>query len=224
MLRIDPEYINIFTKHWSFPIGKVLLILLGIYILCRMIFTSSDDDSENEFFYIMYIKFPMASIIVVTLWFIPPINGPAMNQAIKQYQTNHKTEIRTNHDDFNKEKGNLPEFGETTLIKTKDGLFQSKLETESIEQVGIKKVDIDTSGASDNDDDKNKNKKKNYTLNIIELPNDTEQPITTMVKVFKNKQLEGKYIIETNYETLRYIIRNKRIVQYDEKYNKLRFK
>lgn len=222
MLRIDPEYIKIFTKHWSFPIGKVLLILLGIYILCRMAFTSSDDNPENEFFYIMYIKFPMASIIALILWYIPPLNGPAMNQAISQYQTNYKTEIRTNHDDFNKEKGNLPEFGETTLIKTKDGLFQSKLETESIEQFGIKKVDIDTSGVSDNDND-DKNKKKNYTLSVIELPNNTEQPITTMVKVFKNKQLEGKYIIETNYETLSYIIRNKRTVQYDEKHNKLRF-
>ena len=222
MLRIDPEYINIFTKHWSFPIGKVLLILLGIYIICRMVFTSSDDNPENEFFYIMYIKFPMASIIAVTLCYLPPINGPAMNQAISEYQANHKTEIRTNHDDFNKEKGNLPEFSETTLIKTKDGLFQSKLETESIEQVGIKKVDIDTSGLSNNDNDNNQ--KKNYTLNIIELPNDTEQPITTMVKVFKDKRLEGKYIIETNYETLSYIIRNKRTIQYDEKYNKLRFK
>lgn len=222
MLRIDPEYINIFTKHWSFPIGKVLLILLGIYILCRTTFTSSEDNPENEFFYIMYIKFPMASIIAITLLYTPPLNGPTMNQAINEYQANRKTEIRTNHDDFNKEKGNLPEFGETTLIKTKDGLFQSKLETESIEQVGIKKVDIDTSGVSDNGDDNNQ--KKNYTLSIIELPNDTEQPITTIVKVFKDKQLEGKYIIETNYETLSYITRNKQIVQYDEKYNKLRFK
>lgn len=222
MLRIDPEYINIFTKHWSFPIGKVLLILLGIYILCRLKFTSSDDNPENELFYIMYIKFPMASIIAITLWYIPPLNGPAMTHAINQYQVNYKTEIRTNHNDFNKEKNNLPEFSETTLIKTKDGLFQSKLETESIEQVGIKKVDIDTSGVSDNDND-DKNKKKNYTLNIIKLPSNAEQPITTMVKVFKEKRLEGKYIIETNYETLSYIIRNKRNVQYDEKYNKLRF-
>lgn len=222
MLRIDPEYINIFTKHWSFPIGKVLLILLGIYILCRMIFTSSDDNSENEFFYIMFFKFPMTAIIVTTLCRIPPLNGPAMNRAISEYQANYKTEIRTNHDDFNKEKGNLPEFGETTLIKSKDGLFQSKLETEPIEQVGIKKVDIDTSGVTDNDNDNKQ--KKNYTLNIIELPSDTEKPITTMVKVFKDKQLEDKYIIETNYETLSYIIRNKQTVQYDEKYNKLRFK
>lgn len=222
MLRIDPEYINIFTKHWSFPIGKVLLILLGIYILCRIIFTSSDDNSKNEFFYIMFIKFPMASIIAITLYLIPPINGPAMNHAINEYKTNHKTEIRTNHDDFNKEKGNLPEFGETTLIKTKDGLFQSKLETEPFEQVGIKKVDIDTSGVSDNDNDNNQ--KKNYTLSITELPIDTEKPITTIVKLFKNKQLESKYIIETKYETLNYIIRNKQTVQYDEKYNKLRFK
>lgn len=222
MLRIDPEYINVFTKHWSFPIGKVLLILLSIYILYRMAFASSDDNLENELFYIMYIKFPMASVIAITLWYIPPINEPTMNRAISEYQTNYKTEVRTNHDDFNKEKGNLPEFGETTLIKTKDGLFQTKLETESIEQVGVNKVVIDTSGVSDNDNN-DKNKKKNYTLSIIKLPNNTEQPITTMVKVFKDKQLEGKYIIETNYETLSYIIRNKQTAQYNEKYNKLRF-
>ena len=221
MLRIDPEYINIFTKHWSFPIGKVLLVLLGIYILYRMIFTSSEDDHEYEFIYILFIKFPMAATIALVLCHIPPINGPGMNYAINQYQANYKTEIRTNHDDFNKEKGNLPEFGETTLIKTKDGLFQSKLETESIEQVGIKKVHIDTSGVSNSDDDDNE--KKNYTLNIVELPNDTNEPITTLVKVFRDKKLKGKYVIETNYETLSYIIRNKRTAQYDEKYNKLRF-
>lgn len=221
MLRIDPEYINIFTKHWSFPIGKVLLVLLGIYILYRMIFASSEDDHGYEFIYILFIKFPMAATIAIVLCHIPPISGPGMKQAINEYQANYKTEIRTNHDDFNKEKGNLPEFGETTLIKTKDGLFQSKLETESIEQVGIKKVDIDTSGVSNSDDDDNE--KKNYTLNIVELPNDTNEPITTLVKVFRDKKLESKYVIETNYETLSYIIRNKRTAQYDEKYNKLRF-
>lgn len=219
MIHIDSEYINLFTQNQSIPIGLIInaLTLILLIIATIRVLNKDDNDSLNilGFVWIMGV-----TLITTLIHFNPTINSPKLSQDIAKYQEATNQTVRTKKSDFDKTKEKLPEFTDTTLIKTADGLFQKELVDPNhvTSEMKIPKLVI-----IDNQKDKEEVSKfhKNFSVNIIKLPDKNDQPISAMINVFTSKNKTENYLIETDYHSLNQMLQYQIRASYDELNNKL---
>lgn len=219
MIHIDPDYINIFTQNQNIPIGLIISVLTLILLIIATIrvLNKGDNDELN----IISIGWIMGAMLIATLiHFNPTLNSPKLNQDIAKYQKANNQTVRTKKADFDKTKEKLPEFTNTTLIKTADGLFQKELVDENLIAPDMKKPEL-VIISNQKDEEEISKIHKNFSLNIVKLPNKNDQPISAMITVFTSTNKVERYLIETNYHSLNQILQYQIRTSYDELNNKL---
>lgn len=219
MIHIDPDYINLFNQNQSIPIGLIISALILILLIIATIRVLKKDDND-ELNILGLVWFMGIALIATLIHFSPTINSPKLSQDIVKYQKATNQTVRTKKADFDKTKEKLPEFTNTTLIKTADGLFQKKLVDPNpitSEMKTPKLVIID----NQKDEEEVSKFHKNFNINIIELPDKNDQPISAMITVFTNKNTAESYLIETDYHSLNQMLQYHIRATYDELNNKL---
>lgn len=219
MIHIDPDYINLFTQNQTIPIGLILSILIGIILIIAIVLLLKEgkEDAIQNIFSLWIIA---AIILAPLIHFNPTINLPKFSRDVTKYQETTGQTVRTKKNDFDKTKEKLPEFTNTTLIKTADGLFQKELVNPNHVTSEIKTpklVMID----NQKDEDEVSKFHKNFSINIIKLPDKNDQPISAMITVFTSKTKTENYLIETNYHFLNQMLQYHIRATYDEINNKL---
>lgn len=253
MIKIDPEYINIFNKYWglnTFTSMVLFIVLLHvmIFITAFSLYMINKNKFKNQNLkknkVKINIKLRNVTTYVCAIVLIPlalaftnpksfePRNGPLEFLAKHQYQNKYDVKIQSNKHEFEKEKEKLPEFNVSTLIKTSDGLFQAKLAEKPEETYGIKSAKLSVNKVANQTHKKKheckaiikcKVEKKNFTINVIELPTEKDKPIIAKINLFEDEDLKAVYIVETNYEDLSHILENKNTVHYQQGSNNVYF-
>lgn len=219
MIHIDSDYINLFTQNQSIPIGLIIsaITLILLIVATIQVINKGDNDELNilGFVWIMGV-----TSIATLIHFNPTINSPKLNRDIAKYQKATNQTVRTKKVDFDKTKEKLPEFTDTTLIKTADGLFQKELVNQGFITPETKKPEL---VIIDNQKDEEEVSKihKNFSINIVKLPNKNDQPISAMITVFTSKNKAESYLIETDYHSLNQMLQYQIRASYDEINNKL---
>lgn len=219
MIHIDPDYINLFTQNQTIPIGLILSILTGIILIIAIVLLLKEgkEDAIQNIFSLWIIA---AIILAPLIHFNPTINLPKFSRDVAKYQETTGQTVRTKKTDFDKTKEKLPEFTNTTLIKTNDGLFQKELVEPSHVTSEIKTPKLII---IDNQKEEKEVSKfhKNFSINIIKLPDKNDQPISAIITIFTSKTKTENYLIETNYHSLNQMLQYHIRATYDEINNKL---
>lgn len=253
MIKIDPEYIDIFNKYWglnTFTSMVLFIVLLHViifitaFIVCLIQKGEHQNKKTKQDVVKINIKLRNITTYVCAIILVPlvlafthpksfePRNGPLEILAKHQYQNKYDVKIQSDKHEFEKEKEKLPEFNVTTLIKTSDGLFQAKLAEKPEETYGIKSAKLSVNKVTNQTHNKKqecktiikcKVEKKNFTINVIELPTEKDKPIIAKINLFEDEDLKDIYIVETNYEDLSYILENKNKAHYQQGSNNVYF-
>lgn len=253
MIKIDPEYIDIFNKYWGLNtftsmVSFIVLLHVIVFIAAFILYLLNKNKYKNQRLkknkVKINIKLRNVTTYICAIVLVPlvlaftnpksfePRNGPLEFLAKHQYQNKYNLEIQSNKHEFEKEKEKLPEFNATTLIKTSDGLYQAKLAEKPQETYGIKNAKISIHKVENLTHKKKQEckaiikceiEKKNFTINVIELPTEKDKPIIAKINLFEDEDLKGVYIVESNYEDLSYILENKNTVQYQQGSNNVYF-
>lgn len=219
MIHIDPEYINLFTQNQSIPIGLIISALTLILLIVATIRVLNKDDN-NELNILGFAWIMGVTLIATLIHFNPIIDSPKLSQDIAKYQKETNQTVRTKKADFDKTKEKLPEFTNTTLIKTADGLFQKELVDQAFITPETKKPELVIIN-NQKDQEEISQIHKNFSLNIVKLPDKNDQPISAMITVFTSKNKAENYLIETNYHSLNQILQYQIRANYNELNNKL---
>lgn len=253
MIKIDPEYIDIFNKYWGLNtftsmVSLIVLLHVMIFITAFSLYMINKNKFKNQNSkknkVKINIKLRNVTTYVCAIVLVPlalaftnpksfePRNGPLEFLAKHQYQNKYDVKIQSNKHEFEKEKEKLPEFNVTTLIKTSDGLFQAKLAEKPEETYGVKKAKLSVNKVTNQTHKKKQEckgiikcevEKKNFTISVIELPTEKGKPIIAKINLFEDEDLKGVYIVEINYEDLSYILENKNTVHYQQGSNDVHF-
>lgn len=251
MIKIDPEYIDIFNKYWGLNTFTSMLSLLVlthviVFLTAFVVYIKRKDEYQNKKTRkdVQKIKLKLKDVTtyICAIVFLPlmlalpsrlePYDGPFEILAKHQYQSKYDVKIQSDKREFEKEKEKLPEFNVTTLIKTSDGLYQAKLAEKPQETYGVKNTKLSINKIENLPHKKKEDcdnplrckvEKKNYTINAIELPTEKDKPIIVKIKIFEDEDLKGIYIVETNYEDLAYILENKYTAYYQQGSNNVYF-